>query len=389
MKFSNSKIFVCGVMAVIDLAVASPVLAKDGVSFGEDGLSATAGPFDLTLGGRMHLDAATYNDGIAKDRIADVRRARLELSLSVADMVNFRVDRELAGPDGWRNLWASVRPAKGIEIKGGNFTVPFSLEDAQSSNSMTFVERSPVSALTPGFGFGVAAKVARNNWTLSGGYFDDALDEADGRSKERGRGFSGRATWSPRQSRSEFLHLGLAYEHRTFRPTELVRFSYGMGSNLAPTLISTNGLASPTSLDGFGAELSYARKSLQFQGQYAATRLARALAPRLDYAAWYGQVSWMATGENYGYSSGSGVPTGPKIGKRGGGIELAARYGELDLDDVSLDRGKTSSLTVGVSWYVIRNVRVMANYVHSSFSDSLIVDGRNANLGAIRFQLAF
>ena len=389
MTLFNSKIYAGGLVTAVGIGAAHPALAKDPVSFGEDGLSLSSGPIELTVGGRLHLDAATYDDGVAQDSVADVRRARLELSGNVADLLYFRVDREFAGPDGWRNVWASVRPVKGVEIKGGNFTVPFSLEEVQSSNAITFVERSPVSALTPGFGLGAAVKVAKDSWTISGGYFDDALDDADGRSKERGRGVVGRATWAPLKSRSEFLHVGLAYEHRSFRPTEPVRFSYGMGSNLAPNLISSSTITAPSKLDNFGAELAFGRKSLQFQGQYVATRLARTLAPRLDYAAWYGQVSWMVTGETYGYSSGSGAPSGPKLGKRGSGVELAARYGELDFDDTSLDRGKASSFTAGATWYINRNIRVMANYVRSKRSESLITTERKVDLGVARFQLAF
>ncbi|MEN9924650.1 MAG: hypothetical protein RL268_776 [Pseudomonadota bacterium] len=370
------------------IAVASPALAEDGLSFDSDGATLEAGPLELTLGGRLHLDAMTYDSGAVNASDAAVRRARLELSGKITDAVRFRVDREFAGTDGWRNAWVSLRPAKGLEITGGNFTVPFSLEEAQSSNAITFVERSPISALAPGFGLGVAGKVAQDNWTISGGYFDDALDDADGRTKERGRGFAGRATFAPLKARSQFLHLGAAYEHRSFRADEVLRFSYGMGSNLAPNLITTNTIAAPSELNSVGVEAAYAFKSLQVQGQFVSTSVSRNLAPELNYGAWYGQVSWMLTGQKYGYSRGSGAPSGPTLGKKGG-VELAARYGQLDLDDASLDRGKLSSLVLGATWYINRNLRLMANYVRSERTDTLVSGDRSADLGVARFQVAF
>ncbi len=370
------------------IVVANPAVANDTLSFDSDGIVLDAGPVELTLGGRLHLDAMTYDGRITNGSNADVRRARLELSGKIADVVRFRVDREFAGTDGWRNAWVSPRPVKDLEIKGGNFTVPFSLEEAQSSNSITFVERSPVSALAPGFGLGVAAQVTKNNWTISGGYFDDALDDADGRTKERGRGFAGRATFVRFVSRSQFLHIGAAYEHRSFRANDVLRFSDGMGSTLAPKLISTNSITAPSKLKSLGAEAAYARKSLQLQGQYVSTSVSRDLAPDLNYGAWYGQVSWMLTGQKYAYSEGSGAPSGPAIGKKGG-VEIAARYGQLDLDDASLDRGKTSSVTLGATWYINRNLRLMANYVRSERTKTLASGYQLADLGVARLQVAF
>lgn len=389
MKPTHSKLFGGGLAIVASLGLAAPALAKDGLSAGSDGLTLKEGPVELTLGGRLHLDATAYTVDGQSDSNADWRRARLELSGKIGDVVRFRVDREFAGADGWRNLWASVRPFEGVEIKGGNFTVPFSLEDIQSSNDTTFVERSLVSTLAPGFGLGGAVKVARNNWTVSVGYFDDALDDADGRTKERGRGFAGRTTFAPIKGKNQFLHLGVAYEHRSFHDTEVVRFSNGMGSNLAPTLIQTNGINSPSKMNNVGVELAYARKSLQIQSQYVATSLSRDLAPTLNYGAWYAQASWMLTGETYSYSEASGAPSGPQLSKNHGGVELAARYSELDLDDAALDRGKASSLSLGATWYINKNVRLMANYVHSERSDSLLTADRNADLGVARFQIAF
>lgn len=370
------------------IVAASPAVAKDPVSFDSDGLTLEAGPLELTLGGRLHLDAMKYDAGIINDDDVDVRRARLELSGNIDDVVRFRVDREFAGTDGWRNAWVSLRPTKSVEIRGGNFTIPFSLEEAQSSNIITFAERSPVSALAPGFGLGVAAKVAQNNWTISGGYFEDALDDADGRTKERGHGYAGRATFAPIKSKSQFLHLGVAYENRSFKANEELRFSYGLGSNLAPNSITTNAIAAPSKLKSFGAEAAFAHKSVQLQGQYISTSVSRDLAPKLQYAAWYGQVSWMLTGQKYGYSEGSGAPSGPEIRKKGG-VELAARYGKLDLDDASLDQGKMTSMTLGATWYINRNLRLMANYVRSERRDTQVSGNQTANLGVARLQVAF
>ncbi|MCT2560225.1 OprO/OprP family phosphate-selective porin [Tsuneonella sp. YG55] len=387
MKRRQSKLLAVGA-ATACLVLAAPATAKDGIAVDADGLSFEEGDVELTLGGRLHLDAVTY-DAQTSDSDADWRRARLEFSAKFGDVFDVRVDREFAGTDGWRNVWARIRPADGVEIKGGNVIVPFSLEDMQSSNDMTFVERSLTSALTPKFGLGAVAKVSDDHWTISGGYFGDALDDEDGQAKERGRGFAGRASFAPIEGRRGFLHFALAYEHRSFHSDETVSFSSSPGSLLAPNLISTGTIGSPSKMDNFGGEFAYARKSFQVQGQYVKSKLKRDFDPDLDYDGWYLQGSWMVTGERYRYSSSMGSPSGPRIRKKGGAIELAARYSELNLDDATLDRGKAKTITLGANWYINRNVRLMANYVRSEHTDVLLSPDSAVDLGVARFQIAF
>ena len=61
------------------IAAASPALAEDGLSFDSDGVTLEAGPVELTLGGRLHLDAMTYDSAGVNASDAAVRRARLEM----------------------------------------------------------------------------------------------------------------------------------------------------------------------------------------------------------------------------------------------------------------------------------------------------------------------
>ena len=166
MKFLTQT---AGLVSALTLTIqATPATAKDGVSTGSDGITLRTGELELILGGRLHLDAMTYDDDAMSFTDADVRRARIELSGQFGSAIRFRLDREFAGNSGWRNLWASVRPTKSVEIKGGHFTVPFSMEDIQSSNSTQFVERSLATALAPGFALGGGASISKSRWTASG-----------------------------------------------------------------------------------------------------------------------------------------------------------------------------------------------------------------------------
>ncbi|MES2301454.1 MAG: porin, partial [Pseudomonadota bacterium] len=149
------------------VVIATPACAQS-VTADEKGVTLESGPLELNLGGRLHLDASVFDEpGVPRTGTtsSDVRRARVELSGRVAKVLRFRVDRELAGAKGWRNVWASIEPVKNVEIKGGNMIVPFSLEDLQSSNATAFAERSMASALTGGYGLGGAAYAGGHNWS--------------------------------------------------------------------------------------------------------------------------------------------------------------------------------------------------------------------------------
>lgn len=373
------------------LALATPAQAKDGVKAGTDGITLTAadGALELTLGGRLHLDAIAYDDGIDDFEDGDVRRARLELSGKIANIIRFRIDREFANTDGWRNLWASIEPVDGVEIKGGNFSVPFAMEDLQSSNRIALMERSLATALTPGFSVGGGVQVSQRHWTLAAGYFGDALANEDGRADERGKGFAGRATVAPVNGKGKLVHFGAAVERRSFSTSEVARFQTNPGSALAPDLIGTGGITDPDYLTNIGGEVALARGPFLVQGQYVATRLTRTLNPTFNFDGWFAQASWVVTGQRYDYSRRVGIVSGVDLKRGKGAIELAARYSELDLNDGTFARGQGNALTLGANWYLNENVRLMANYVRSKAKDVAGQPDRKADLFAARFQVNF
>ncbi|QIQ85458.1 porin [Erythrobacter sp.] len=370
-------------------ALPAGAAARDGIEADEDGLTVSTGDVEFNLGGRIHLDASVFEHGLDEGSEVDFRRARLQFSARVGDVVRVRVDREFAQADGWRNVWIALRPVEGVELKGGNQIVPFSMEDMASSNSLTLAERSLANTFAPAFGLGGSVRYSHDNFTLAAGYFTDALADEVGQSRVRGDGFAVRATFAPVRKRKTWVHLGAAYESRSFDPAEPPRFTVVSASSLAPRLLRTGGIDGASDLQAYNAEFAAARGPVSVQAQYIATRIERTGLDPLDFSGWYGQASWMVTGERYRYSRRSGMPTGARIGRKGGAIELAARYSEADLDDPGLDRGRASVLTLGATWYLDRNVRVLANYARTETSDSLLTPDASGDLGVVRFQIAF
>lgn len=374
------------------LFMPSAVMAEDEVKVGIDGVTykAASGNFEVTLGGRLHVDALSFEEGGNGFDDLAVRRARLEVSGRIGDDVRFRVDREFARQDGWRNVWVSYRPTDDIEIKGGNFIVPFAMEDLQSSNRTSLMERSLVTALTPGFGLGIGARISRRHWTLAGGYFGNALgSDEDGRADERGNGVAARITTAPIDGRGNLVHLGAAVEHRSFSNGAATQFQSNTGSPLAPRLIGTGMIVEPDELTNVGAEFAVARGPVLFQGQYVSTMLSRKVGPTLGFDGWYTQASWVVTGERYDYSRRAGMLSGVNLRRGRDAVEVVARYSRLDLDDADVARGDGSAITLGANWYLNENVRVMMNYVVSKATDVTGLADRESELIAGRLQVSF
>ena len=373
--------------------MAGPAYAKDGFSAGENGLTFESGDFKLNIGGRLHIDAAAFDDPAnSSNRETDVafRRARIEVSGKLGDIVRFRVDREFAGRSkGWRNVWLSVEPVKDVVVRGGNFIVPFSGEDLQSSNRLPFVERSLMSALTPGFGLGGSVSTNGKNWSGSLGYFTDPLDGEENRSAERGKGVAGRVTFSPVRRRGNVVHLAVGGERRTFDAGESMRFSADPGSNLAPNLMSSGTIANLSGLSSWTAEAGAAFGPLLVQGQVVTTNINRNAAPNLHFNGQNLQVRWLLTGGRYDYSVSQGVFDGPELRGKAGAVELVGRISRLDLDDETVRQGVGRAVTGGVNWYLNRNVRVMADYTASRVQFPATGGTLRDKVAVARFQVAF
>jgi hypothetical protein len=121
--------------ALAAIAVPSQAQAEDNFEADEKGLTARTGDLEVNLGGRLQLDASVFDQEIDNGTAADVRRARIEFSARLGDVVRVRAEREFAQADGWRNLWIGISPVKNLKFRGGNQVVPFSMEEMQSSNT--------------------------------------------------------------------------------------------------------------------------------------------------------------------------------------------------------------------------------------------------------------
>jgi len=140
------------------------------------------GAFSLKLRGRVHWDVAWIDDedGAVDINSSEFRTARLGIEGRTLREFRYRLEFDFAGgevnlKDGWIEF--AVGPA---EIKIGQYKLATSLEEATSSQYVTFMERA---SFTDAFGFarqiGVSVKTAGKNWQFQIGAFRGAASDEE------------------------------------------------------------------------------------------------------------------------------------------------------------------------------------------------------------------
>ncbi len=305
-------------------------------------------------------------------------------------------------------------------IRFGHFKEPFGLENTTSSRNLVFMERSLTDTLTPARGVGISLANTfceeRLTWNL-GAFFD--TNSVEKISESRAFSLVGRLTGVALRNdeKRELLHVGVSCGLRSLKSA--LRYEARPEVNSAPRYLDTGDFSAET-MSLFNLESAYSRGPLLLQGECIWNRASGGMGaedvtwnaiadeaadwfPKLvewlrghsgwerpsDSVLWnipfdlsargdlsffgvYGQVSYILTGEQRPYDVSSGVfgapvPEHPFSFRKFRGLgawEVAARLSRLDLTDAYMDGGRETNVTLGVNWYMNRNMRMAFNYVH-------------------------
>lgn len=366
---------ICAAIALgASLMAAGAPAAAEGFDLGSKGLRWSG--FDekvaLRAGGRFNGDAYIYDDDVTPlDNSVQLRRLRLYLSgalfkdVPFAD-VRFKIDGELAPKRrGWRNLYAAYRGIDNTEIRAGHFVAPQLFEDLMSSNDIMFMERSLAAALAPRFRTGGTIGYWQRRWSIRVGGFGDALNGSNfDATRASGPSVTGRITGAPWRKKRQLLHLGASVTWRDVDEDQNFRVRSRPESAGAVRLVDTGNLLGVDEDLTLGFELAGVWGPVALQGEYLHKFVEIRNASDPTFKGGYVQLSWFPTGESRRYSSRRAVFRNVVPKRKWGAVELAARYSALDLDDAGVAGGKEQDVTFGVNWYLLRNFRLMFNYVH-------------------------
>lgn len=361
------------------------------------------GSVKLKVGGRIQHDYAYFvEDGDIERRLGvdfddgtEFRRARMYISGTIYDNIDFKAQYDFAGGDAdFRDVYLGFTKVPYVgNVRIGQFKEPFSLEELTSTNYITFMERSLVNTFAPSrnVGFMFHDTLLDKRMTWAAGFFRQTDSFGDG---VGGRDYNAtvRLTALPwyEDDGRKLLHLGVAYTHQNYEGDTL-RIRARPESHLAPTLVDTGTFGAEYG-DLIGAEAALVCGPFSLQGEYVHSFIngrGRWIGNPRFWAASI-QASYFLTGEHRPYKTSSGAfdrvrPNrnfGPDGGR--GAWELAARISYLNLNDDGVDGGRLRDLSLGLNWYLNPSVRTMWNYILADPSE-----GGDVSAFTWRLQIAF
>jgi phosphate-selective porin OprO and OprP len=353
----------------------------------------------LEMGKRTYVEfrARVQSDVGATDTVSgkadasspDVARRRIGVGGDIEHLAEFQVEYELNDDEPWRDVYANYHQFSAVQVQGGKFKLPFSLDENTSASNLDFVYRSlAANQLAPGRDRGVMAhgRVLRRMLGYELGAFDH--DGRNGRTRNPARvfgdqTFAGRLTVQPLRPFKSDLQLGVAF---TTSDVPL-----GFSSLRGQTFLGEKFFEPDFWVQGqrrrAGFELRWRPGPFSVKSEYMRVTTERRgqsvedtdLSP-LVATGWYVSGTWAVTGEKK--ADGLNQPRRPLFQGGFGAIELAYRVerltfgsgatGELPSASVRADviaGNAERATTFGVNWYLNRWGKVQFNAIKESLKD--------------------
>ncbi len=353
-----------------DAKVKTKVKTKGGLE-----VSTKDGAFSFSLGGRVMLDAAYYDED--KTKLGDgteVRRARLEAEGRLFHDWTYELGVDFAGGSSdVKNAYIGYEGWWPASFKMGQFKEPFSLEEMTSSKYITFMEPALPNAFAPGRNIGIGAHRYWETLTAAGGLFGEAFDSDPDDEGDEGWGAAGRLTYAPLHLETRAVHLGAAAEYRKPDDSDEIRFRTLPESHVTDVRYANTDIT----IDKDKVKILEVDNTVKYvleaagvwgpfsvQGEYIHTDVNRNSGfEDVSFDGWYTFASWFLTGESRRYRARNGAFGRIKPQHRYGAWELAARYSTIDLSDGPVTGGEEKNITLGLNWYINSQLRAMANYI--------------------------
>ncbi|MDB5407285.1 MAG: putative polyphosphate-selective porin [Rhodospirillales bacterium] len=421
------------------------------------GFVSADGQNSIELTSRLQLDFADYlhvqsqargNPAGSLTSGINARRARIGVLGKFMGDWNYELTAEFGGTSDTSNTantgaattqinhaylaYTGFRP---VVIEGGYMDVPWTLDEATSSNDIMFLERASAGVVATNLAAGDARSAlgVRSNgtWWWAGGY---ATGPSAGVSHtgSNGQQLGGvaRATINPIQTDALSLHFGVdgmyvAQPRSGTPPVDSLTLTDRPDLRVDPTSFLSTGAITTKHAEVIGVEAAAAWGSFFAQGEYYHYMVDRfsstsAIANRtLNFDGGYIEASYVLTGEGHKYNPETGAygtitPAHP-VSLHDGGIgawEVAARFDQIDLNSNvtpgissattgGVFGGLQRTYTAGLNWYVNGNIRFMLNYIHADINklnaaggldtvtNGFGTNGAHIDALAVRTQIAF
>jgi phosphate-selective porin OprO and OprP len=415
----------------------------------------------IAITSRMHFDGGGYDyhpntAGTVPQRLdngVNVRRARIGVIGKFMEDWNYALIYDFGGAsDGFASTasvggvpvgflpggalsgienaylsYTGLKPFGGkLAIEGGVMDLPYTLDEASSSNDIPFMERASSGIAATNIATGDFRSTFGARWYTdtfwAGAYVTGpttgAIHSASsinppGTTEQYGA--FARVAGQIVSGKDYSLHIGgdaqwlIQPPHNLIAGTQSLTLSDRPEVRIDPTvLVSTGAIAGVSGAQVYSAEAAGTYGPLFFQGEYFwfnVDRNAFAPLPSLKFQGGYAEAAYVLTGETRPYNPGSAsyggiAPANPFSLTGGWGAwEIAGRYSTIDFNDrlgavTGVAGGRQTIYTLALNWYVNRNVRFMFDYLHGNIAKQVSPinfgdAGAKFDAFAMRTQVAF
>jgi phosphate-selective porin OprO/OprP len=355
----------------------------------------TDGQFAFEIGGRLQWDYDNYSDGYGDGSDSELRRGRVYVAGTILKDWGYKFQYEFdeAGNSDLEDAYIKYAGLPAY-IKGGRFKRPFGLEELTSSKHISTIERASFYDMLPvsrsDMNLEIGQETGNYTWAL-GIYENDGLKDEIDDTGDVTYSYGGRVTFAPINEAGNVVHLGAAAIRVDYGDNlQDARLRTRFGVHTGERIELVDGLDTIEDEDLYGLEAAWVAGPFSLQGEYVnLQKNATSGAEDVELDAYYLMATYNLMGQSRVYSKGEFKS--PK-----GGVELVAKYegGEAEL----MDTTEYTQYTLGVNWYVNKNVRLSANYLNFDLDDTdgfgfapivAGVDGEDGSAFTVRAQLVF
>ena len=342
--------------------------------------------------------------------------------------VGFLPGGALSGIENAYLSYTGIKPFGGkLAIEGGILDLPYTLDEASSSNDIPFMERAAAGITATNIAAGDFRSTFGARWYTdrfwagayvtgpkTGDIHSASSTNPPGTTEQYGT--FARVAGQIVSGNDYSLHIGgdaqwlIQPPHNLIAGTQTLTLSDRPELRIDPTtLVSTGALAGVSGAQVYSVEAAGTYGPLYFQGEYFwfnVDRNAFAPMPSVKFKGGYAEAAFVLTGETRPYNPGSAsyggiVPANPfsLTGGGWGAWEIAGRVSTIDLNDQlaaanGVAGGRQTIYTAALNWYVNRNVRFMFDYLHGDVARQISATnagnaGSKFDAFGMRTQVAF
>lgn len=361
--------------------------------------------YKIWFDNRVQMDGATYfnlKNGMVDDKGKSVmpggvtlRRVRAAVKAQISDDWYGELDVDLAnGVFELKDALLEYSGLKDFTFTAGNFKEDFSMEETTTSRYLTFMERPMViSAFAPSRHLGFSAQWMKYRWLrVSGGISWQAVDNANTSynvqefnkaGRAIGANYTGKIVFMP-SFKDGGLHFGYNASLRSAHKTDdNVDGAEALGRGYEGDYFSTRNATSISRYKFINAEYYGVKhdflQGFEVAGYYKGLKAAGEIITNTSvmdpnyvgatanmkakhFWGYYAYASYLLFGGRQQYNARESEFTQPVRGRKWGDVEISARFDYINMNSEDIFGGSGQNITLGATFHVNNNVKLMVNY---------------------------